>query len=64
VQSATSNASALTSLFAATLGGPVVKAAAFTYGVRQAVSGRRHKSTERRVAATIKSERASRFRKA
>ena len=64
VQSATSNASALTSLFAATLGGPVVKAAAFTYGVRQAVSGRRNKSTERRVAAQIKSERTNRFRKA
>ncbi len=35
------NASALTSLFAATLGSPIIKAAAFTYGVRQAVTGRR-----------------------
>ncbi len=34
------NVSALTTLFAATLGSPVVKVAAFTYGVRQAVSGR------------------------
>ena len=34
------NVSALTALFAATLGSPVVKIAAFTYGVRQAVSGR------------------------
>ena len=59
VQSATTNVSALTSLFAATLGGPVVKAAAFTYGVRQAIGGRRQKATQRRVAAQVKSERAA-----
>lgn len=35
------NVSALTTLFAATLGSPVVKVAAFTYGVRQAMRGRR-----------------------
>ena len=35
------NVSALTALFAATLGSPVVKVAAFTYGVRSAVTGRR-----------------------
>ena len=34
------NVSALTRLFAATLGSPVVKVAAFSYGVRQALSGR------------------------
>jgi uncharacterized protein YoxC len=34
------NVSALTALFAATLGSPVVKVAAFSYGVRQAMSGR------------------------
>ena len=34
------NVSALTALFAATLGSPVVKVAALTYGVRQALSGR------------------------
>jgi len=37
----TTNASALTALFAATLGSPIVRVAAFTYGVRQAVGGRR-----------------------
>ncbi|MGQ7297660.1 DUF948 domain-containing protein [Quadrisphaera sp. KR29] len=42
------NVSALTALFAATLGSPVVRAAAFTYGVRQAVAGRR---AGRRAAA-------------
>ena len=41
VATVTTNVSALTSLFAATLGSPVVKVAAFTYGVRQAMSGRR-----------------------
>ena len=35
------NVSALTSLFAATLGSPVVKVAAFSYGVRSAMSGRK-----------------------
>lgn len=34
------NVSALTALFAATLGSPVVKVAAFSYGVRQAFRGR------------------------
>ncbi len=40
VASATTNVSALTSLFAATLGSPIIRVAAFTYGVRQAVAGR------------------------
>lgn len=41
VASTTSNVSALTALFAATLGSPIIRVAAFTYGVRQAVSGAR-----------------------
>lgn len=36
---ATANISALSSLFAATLGQPLIKVAAFSYGVRQAFSG-------------------------
>lgn len=35
------NAAQLSTLFAATLGGPLVKTAAFTFGVRQALQGRR-----------------------
>ncbi len=35
------NVNALTSLFAATLGGPLVKVAAFSHGVRVAVGSRR-----------------------
>jgi uncharacterized protein YoxC len=41
VAQVSTNVSALTSLFAATLGSPVVKVAAFSYGVRQAISGRK-----------------------
>jgi uncharacterized protein YoxC len=33
------NVSALTSLFAATVGAPMIKVAAFSYGVRRALSG-------------------------
>ncbi len=33
------NVSALTALFAATLGGPMIKVAAFSYGVRRALGG-------------------------
>ena len=43
------NVSALTSLFAATLGSPVVKVAAFTYGVRRAIAGRRPDGGGRRA---------------
>jgi uncharacterized protein YoxC len=37
------NVSALTALFSATLGSPIIKVAAFTYGVRSAFSGRKAK---------------------
>ncbi|MBV9313510.1 MAG: DUF948 domain-containing protein [Pseudonocardia sp.] len=36
-----SNVSALTSLFTATMGGPLVKTAAFTYGLSKAIKARR-----------------------
>ncbi len=35
------NAAQLSTLFSATLGGPLVKTAAFTHGVRQAIRGKR-----------------------
>ena len=38
-QAVTGNVSALTSVFTATLGGPLVKAAAFSYGVSKALQG-------------------------
>ncbi len=37
------NAAQLSTLFSATLGGPLVKTAAFTYGVRRALAGRKKK---------------------
>jgi len=39
VSSMSTNLNALTALFAATVGSPVVKVAAFTYGVRSAMKG-------------------------
>jgi uncharacterized protein YoxC len=40
----TGNVSALTSLFTATMGGPLVKAAALSYGVNKAIRARRGKA--------------------
>jgi uncharacterized protein YoxC len=59
VQSVTTNVSALTALFAATLGTPVVKVAAFTYGVRRALSDRSRGQVEKRVKSQMKAERAA-----
>ena len=56
VQSISGNLSALTSLFAATLGGPVIKVAAFSYGVRRAAGKRNAADVEKRVKAQIKAE--------
>ncbi|MCF3962562.1 DUF948 domain-containing protein [Streptomyces fuscigenes] len=47
VQEVTSNASALSSTVASTFGGPLVKVAAFGYGVRQAMSRRGAESAPR-----------------
>ena len=49
VQAATTNVSAMTALFAATVGGPVVKVAAFSYGVRSALADRPGERTRRKV---------------
>ncbi|MHA7305138.1 DUF948 domain-containing protein [Arthrobacter sp. TMN-49] len=40
VSDATANISALSALIAATIGSPLIKVAAFSYGVRQAFAGR------------------------
>jgi uncharacterized protein YoxC len=56
VQRVTTNVAALTGLFAATLGGPIVRVAAFSYGVRRAVTGRNRKDIERRVRAEQRTE--------
>ena len=54
VQSMSGNVSALTSLFAATLGSPVIKVAAFSYGVRRAASKRHEKDVNKRVRSELK----------
>ena len=59
VQSATTNVSALTALLAASVGGPVVRVAAFSYGVRQALADRPGKATRRRVADQTRAEQAA-----
>jgi len=43
-RSVTGNVSALTSLFTATLGGPLVKTAALSYGIGKAIRARRKKA--------------------
>jgi uncharacterized protein YoxC len=48
VSAMTTNANALMALFAATLGSPVVKVAAFSYGVRSALSGHHRGGAKRR----------------
>jgi uncharacterized protein YoxC len=53
------NAAALASTFSATVGGPMIKAAAFSYGVRTALANRRKGEVEKRVRAELKAERKS-----
>ena len=57
VQSISGNVSALTSLFAATLGSPIIKVAAFSYGVRSAAGRRHERDINRRVRDELKTSR-------
>ncbi len=57
VQSMSGNVSALTSLFAATLGSPVVKVAAFSYGVRRAAAKKQRGDVEKQIKAQLKADR-------
>ncbi len=54
VQSISGNVSALTSLFAATLGSPIIKVAAFSYGVRSVATKRQEKDVNKRVRDELK----------
>lgn len=62
VEDVTTNVSALTALFAATLGSPIVKVAAFTYGVRHALGDRHKSDVEKRVKAAMRDEKRARRR--
>nr|WP_203592618.1 MULTISPECIES: DUF948 domain-containing protein [unclassified Streptomyces] len=50
VQEVTSNASALSTTVASTFGGPLVKVAAFGYGVRRAIGGRKEEDAPARAS--------------
>ena len=58
-QAVTGNVSALTGLLAATVGGPVVKVAAFSYGVRRAAGARGRDRVERQLKTRARSDRAA-----
>ena len=60
VQTISTNISALTGVFAATLGSPVVKVAAFSYGVRRALSERNEADLRKRIKQEVKAERKAR----
>lgn len=62
VQNVTSNVAGLTTLFAATLGSPIVKVAAFSYGVRRAASRKSRSDFEDRVKQEMKAEKKGRKR--
>jgi predicted PurR-regulated permease PerM len=53
VQEVTSNASALSTTVASTFGGPLVKVAAFGYGVRRALGGRKDGAPARTPESTV-----------
>jgi ABC-type transporter Mla subunit MlaD len=53
VQEVTSNASALSTTVASTFGGPLVKVAAFGYGVRRALGGRREDAPAKESRRTV-----------
>jgi uncharacterized protein YoxC len=60
VEEISTNARAMASLFSATVGSPMIKVAAFSYGVRRAMKQRDEADLRKRVKSDMKSERAAR----
>jgi len=56
VSTITRNARTLSSIAAVSLGGPLVKVASFSYGVRRALGGKRQREVERRVKEQMRRE--------
>jgi uncharacterized protein YoxC len=56
VSTITKNASALSSIAAVSLGGPMVKIASFSYGVRRAMGGKKHREMQKRVKEQMREE--------
>jgi uncharacterized protein YoxC len=59
VSTITKNASALSSIAAVSFGGPLVKVASFSYGVRRALGGKKQREVERRVKDQMRREKRS-----
>jgi uncharacterized protein YoxC len=59
VSTITKNASALSSIAAVSFGGPLVKVASFSYGVRRALGGKKQREVERRVKDQMRREKGS-----
>src|SRR4051794_15436559 len=57
VNSMTTNVAAMTSVMSSTLGSPMIKAAAFTYGVRKTVAERRDSDALRRARRKRRTDR-------
>jgi uncharacterized protein YoxC len=57
VQSVTANVANLATVVSAAAANPLVKVAAFSYGVRKAAAARRHADEERELRATLKQRR-------
>jgi uncharacterized protein YoxC len=60
VNSMTTNVAALTSVVSSTLGSPLIKVAAFSYGVRKTVQGRRDADAVRSARRKHRADRRSR----
>jgi uncharacterized protein YoxC len=60
VNSMTTNVAAMTSIVGSTLGSPMIKAAAFTYGVRKTVSDRRDAEAVKAARRKRRTDRRSR----
>jgi uncharacterized protein YoxC len=60
VEEISGNAKAMTSLFAATLGSPIIKVAAFSYGVRRAMKNKQEQDVRKRVKSQMKADRSER----
>ena len=60
VETMSKNVSGLVSTATSVIGGPLVKAASFSYGVRAAITSRKNEDVAKRVKAELKADRKAR----
>jgi predicted PurR-regulated permease PerM len=60
LQTMSNNVTSLVSTATSVVGGPLVKAASFSYGVRAAITSRRNEDVAKRVKAELKADRKAR----